>query len=51
VIGALATWGARHVHRQTALVHEECGHPVEMGYHCPSCGRGVRGSSVRLRRA
>jgi DNA-binding HxlR family transcriptional regulator len=51
VVGALATWGSRHVHRQTTLVHAECGHAVEMGYHCPRCGARVRGSSVKLRRA
>ncbi|MBI4609019.1 MAG: winged helix-turn-helix transcriptional regulator [Candidatus Rokubacteria bacterium] len=51
VVGALATWGSRHVHRQTTLVHEACGHPVEMGYHCPHCGGRVRGASVTLKRA
>lgn len=51
VVGALATWGSRHVHRQTALVHAECGRPVEMGYHCPHCGGRVRGASVKVRRA
>ena len=50
VVGALATWGSRHVHRQTALVHAECGHPVEMGYHCSRCGERVRGGSVKLER-
>ena len=51
VVGALAAWGSRHVHRQTALVHAECGHPVEMGYHCRHCGEPVRGGSVKLKRA
>lgn len=51
VVGALATWGSRHVHRQTALVHAECGQPVEMGYHCPRCGGRVRGGFVKLQRA
>jgi DNA-binding HxlR family transcriptional regulator len=50
VVGALATWGARHVDRQSALVHEGCGHPVHIGYYCPHCGERVRGSSVTLRR-
>jgi len=27
VVGALAAWGSRHVHRQTALVHAACGAP------------------------
>jgi DNA-binding HxlR family transcriptional regulator len=51
VVSALAAWGSRHVHRQTALVHAECGHPVEMGYYCPECGARVRGASVKLKRA
>ena len=48
VVGALASWGARHVHRQTALVHTDCGHPVQMGYYCPHCNDRVRGTSVQL---
>ena len=50
VVGALATWGARHVHRSSALVHDDCGHPVEMKYFCRRCGTRVRGSTVRLAR-
>src|SRR3989454_8726042 len=50
VVGALAAWGSRHVHRQTALVHTECGHPVEIQYVCPRCGGRVRGAAVELRR-
>jgi DNA-binding HxlR family transcriptional regulator len=48
VVGALASWGSRHVHRQTALVHTDCGHPVQMGYYCPHCNDRVRGTSVQL---
>lgn len=50
VVGALATWGARHVHRSSALVHDDCGQPVEMKYFCRRCGTRVRGSTVRLAR-
>jgi DNA-binding HxlR family transcriptional regulator len=50
VVGALATWGARHVHRASALVHDDCGHPVEMKYFCRRCDSRVRGSAVRLTR-
>ena len=50
VVGALAAWGSRHVHRQTALVHTECGHPVEIKYFCPQCSGRVRGAAVELRR-
>ena len=50
VVGALAAWGSRHVHRQTALIHAECGHPVELKYFCPRCAGRVRGATVELRR-
>jgi DNA-binding HxlR family transcriptional regulator len=50
VVGALAAWGSRHVHRQTALVHAECGHPVEVKYFCRQCAGRVRGTAVELRR-
>ena len=51
VVGALAAWGSRHVHPQTALVHADCGHPVEVKYFCRRCAGRVRGASVELRRA
>ena len=50
VVGALAAWGGRHVHKQTRLVHAGCGHPVSVGYYCPDCGESVRGAEVTLRR-
>jgi len=51
VVGALAMWGSRHVHRGTALVHEDCGQAVQLGYFCPDCRTRVLGPSVKLRRA
>lgn len=51
VVGALAAWGGRHVHKQTKLVHVGCGHPVSVGYYCPGCGEGVRGADVAVTRA
>jgi len=51
VVGALAAWGGRHVHKQTKLVHTGCGHPVSVGYYCPDCGEGVRGADVTVTRA
>jgi DNA-binding HxlR family transcriptional regulator len=50
VVGALAAWGSRHVHQQTALVHAECGHPVEIKYFCRQCAARVGGDTVELRR-
>ena len=51
VVGALAVWGARHVHPETALVHTDCGEPVQIGYYCPHCGDRVRGTAVQLQQA
>ena len=50
VVGALAAWGGRHVHRQSRLVHTGCGHPVSVGYYCPDCKEGVRGADVTVTR-
>jgi len=51
VVGALAAWGGRHVHREAQLVHAGCGRPVSVGYYCPDCEEGVRGADVAVRRA
>src|SRR2546430_320528 len=50
VVGALASWGTRHVHRSSALVHDACGHPVEMKYFCRHCATRVGGRTVRIGR-
>ena len=50
VIGALATWGSRHVHSAAALVSDDCGHEVQLRYFCPACSKRVRGSTVTVRR-
>jgi DNA-binding HxlR family transcriptional regulator len=50
VVGALAAWGGRHVHKQSKLVHAGCGHPVSVGYYCRDCGEGVRGADVTVTR-
>ena len=49
VIGALATWGSRHVHRQSSLVHADCGHEVKLRYFCPQCDTRVPGATVAIR--
>ena len=51
VVGALASWGSRHVYRHAALVHTNCGSPVQMGYYCPHCDERVRGTVVQLQGA
>jgi DNA-binding HxlR family transcriptional regulator len=49
VVGALAAWGSRHVHPQSRLVSDECGHEVQLRYYCPTCDRRVRGAGVTVR--
>ena len=49
VVGALATWGSKHLHRETALVHDDCDAALQVAYYCPKCHRRVRGHSVHLR--
>ena len=50
VVGALASWGSRHLHRSAAVMSGECGHEVELRYFCPTCERRVRGSTVTVGR-
>jgi DNA-binding HxlR family transcriptional regulator len=49
VVGALAAWGARHVYPEVALVHADCGHPVELKYFCARCADRVSGRAVAVR--
>jgi DNA-binding HxlR family transcriptional regulator len=51
VVGALATWGSRHVYPETALVHQDCGQPVQVGFYCRHCDRRVSGPTVQLQQA
>ena len=51
VIGALATWGSRHVHPHATVVHADCGHEVKLRYFCPKCATRVPGTAVTLRRS
>ncbi len=50
IVGALATWGSRHVYKQARLVHSGCGHPVTVGYYCPDCSERVPGAEITLKR-
>src|ERR671931_588085 len=51
VVGALAVWGSRHVHKDAVLVHDDCDAPLELKYYCPKCDTRVSGRSVHLRSA
>jgi DNA-binding HxlR family transcriptional regulator len=48
IVGALAAWGSCHMHPQTALIHTDCGHPVQVGYYCPHCAEPVSNTAVQL---
>jgi DNA-binding HxlR family transcriptional regulator len=50
IVGALATWGSRHVFKQAKLVHVGCGHPVTMDYYCPECGERLQRKDITLKR-
>jgi DNA-binding HxlR family transcriptional regulator len=51
VVGALALWGSKHLHRDTALVHDDCDAALQLGYYCPKCDKRVRGRTVHLKHA
>jgi DNA-binding HxlR family transcriptional regulator len=50
VVGALASWGARHVYKQARLVHADSGREVRLGYFRADTGERVPGSAVRVKR-
>ena len=39
VVGALFTWGSKHLYGDLALVDEQCGHEVGVAFYCPECER------------
>ena len=48
VVGALASWGERYGEHDLALVDKECGHGLNVVYHCPTCDRSSPRSRVRI---
>jgi DNA-binding HxlR family transcriptional regulator len=50
VVGALASWGARHVYKQARLVDADSGQDVRLGYFRADTGKRVPGKSVRFTR-
>src|SRR5262249_18500061 len=48
VVGALAAWGSRHLHRRLAAVHTDCGHAIEVMPYCPHCDERVRPNSIEI---
>src|SRR5919109_3591586 len=50
VIGALASWGARHAGSPYTPVHAVCGRPAEVVYRCPGCDEPLNREDIELRR-
>ena len=50
VVGALASWGTRHVDTGARLVHGDSGKEVRVGYFRADTGERVASSSIRVRR-
>ncbi|MCZ2108178.1 MAG: helix-turn-helix transcriptional regulator [Dehalococcoidia bacterium] len=48
VVGALASWGERYAEHDLSLVDNECGHGINVVYHCPECDRRAPRSRVRF---
>lgn len=48
VVGALAAWGEKYAESDLSLVDGECGHGLDVVYHCPTCGRASPRSRVRI---
>lgn len=42
IIGALYSWGQKYTSCGSKLVDDECGHAVELGFHCPTCKKRAR---------
>ena len=51
VVGALASWGARHAGSPFMPVHAVCGHPAEVVYRCPDCAELLSREAIELRRS
>jgi DNA-binding HxlR family transcriptional regulator len=48
VVGALASWGERYGTYDVTLVDKECGHGLNLVYHCPTCDRSAPRNRVRM---
>jgi DNA-binding HxlR family transcriptional regulator len=51
VIGALASWGARHAGSPFTPVHATCGQPAEAVYRCSNCAELLSREAVELQRS
>ncbi len=48
VVGAMASWGERYAEHDLVLVDRECGHGLDVVYHCPTCARLAPRSRARF---
>ncbi|MFN0094320.1 MAG: winged helix-turn-helix transcriptional regulator [Dehalococcoidia bacterium] len=48
VVGALSRWGERYGEHDLALVDRECGHGIDIVYHCPTCQRTAPRNRARI---
>ncbi|HEX6030324.1 MAG TPA: helix-turn-helix domain-containing protein [Tepidiformaceae bacterium] len=48
VVGALSAWGEQFTEHDLVLVDQECGHGVEVVYHCPTCDREAPRNRIRI---
>ncbi len=47
---SLAVWGMRHFGGSTQVVHQECGHPIELQSYCPHCEKTIPSEAVVVKR-
>ncbi|MBV8534644.1 MAG: winged helix-turn-helix transcriptional regulator [Alphaproteobacteria bacterium] len=45
---ALAAWGAKHLGGETRVLHEACGHDIEMRPYCPHCETELANHQVKV---
>lgn len=48
VVGALAAWGEKYGEHDLSLVDNQCGHGVEVVYHCRECVQNSPRSRIRM---
>lgn len=48
VVGALAAWGEKYSEHDLSLVDDQCGHGINVVYHCPTCARNAPRSRARI---
>lgn len=48
VVGALAKWGEQFAESDMTLIDGDCGHGIQVVYHCPTCARNAPRSRARL---